>query len=69
MRENDFKTLTTRVLAVLFAASLPAGGSENLPETVRQVLASQCTECHDADAKKGGVKLDFALAGADMKVA
>ena len=59
MREKDFNTLTTRILAVLFAASLPAGGSENLPESVRQVLASQCTECHDADAKKGGVNLDF----------
>ena len=59
MRENDFNTVMTRALAILLAASLPAGGSETLPEPVRQMLASHCTDCHDADVKKGGVDLDF----------
>jgi mono/diheme cytochrome c family protein len=59
MRENDFNTVMIRALAVLLAASLPAGGSETLPEPVRQMLASHCTDCHDADVKKGGVNLDF----------
>lgn len=53
-----------RISSVLRAtvAFLVCGGwtfaAEPLPEPVRRVLSQHCTDCHDADTRKGGVNLD-----------
>ena len=60
MRENNFISQLARAFAACLALTIPVQGAERLPEPVRQMLTSHCTDCHDADAKKGGVNLDFA---------
>lgn len=60
MPENNFSHHLTRAIAACFALVILAQGAEPLPEPVREMLATYCTDCHDADAKKGGVDLDFA---------
>jgi mono/diheme cytochrome c family protein len=59
MPDNHFQAAITGTWAVLLAFSIPAGATESLPEPVRRLIAGHCTDCHDADAKKGGVNLDF----------
>src|SRR6266540_301781 len=42
--------------ALLFAAAAP-GIARDLPRASRQFVEQYCVECHDADAKKGGLDL------------
>lgn len=46
----------TLAFAVFLAAITPAVAGD-LPKTCRQFLDSHCTECHDADTRKGGLDL------------
>src|SRR5213596_352874 len=42
--------------ALLFAAAAPVM-ARDLPRASRQFVEQYCVECHDADAKKGGLDL------------
>src|SRR5690349_2977680 len=42
--------------AIFLVAGVPLFAGD-LPKTCRQFLDSHCTECHDADTRKGGLDL------------
>jgi mono/diheme cytochrome c family protein len=51
------KTLAA-VLGTLFAAAAPLGAQADGEKQVREFFAAHCTECHDAETKKKGLRLD-----------
>lgn len=59
MRVNSVTRLLGGAVAFLFAAGMRSTGAEPIPNPVQQVLSRHCTDCHDAEEKKGGVNLDL----------
>ncbi len=50
-------TLAARV--AFSATTLPPEQADFFEKKIRPVLASECTECHDAKKQKGGLRLDY----------
>ena len=55
-----------KICLLLMAQSLP-GNAEELAGPIQQILSDRCFDCHDSDAKKGGVDLESKIDAFDPK--
>src|SRR5580765_4243808 len=56
LSSDSLRTAMCALVAVLLTATRPARANA-APLTIHAFVQTHCTECHDADAKKGGLDL------------